>query len=238
MLRCPGRRYPEAVVHERPHLARHEPVQRRGPAPSCRHRSSSDAPAGQLLVEQGHQVVLHARNVARAEVARRALPQDEGVVEGDVTSVAGTRQVAEQANRLGRFDAVIHNVGGGYREPRRIETVDGLPHALAINVMAPCLLTSLMERPKRLVYLSFGMHHHVNAELDDALLAPARLGRFPRLCRKQAVRRGDGVRGKSPSARRHLRRARTRLGANPDGRPRRTRRSGPGASDPGVACDE
>lgn len=125
--------------------------------------------AGQLLVEQGHQVVLHARNAARAEVARRALPQAEAVVEGDVISFAGTRQVAEQANRLGRFDAVIHNVGVGYREPRRIKTVDGLPHVFAINVMAPYLLTSLMERPKRLVYLSSGMHHHDNAELDDAL---------------------------------------------------------------------
>ena len=125
--------------------------------------------AGQLLVEQGHQVVLHARNAARAEAARRALPRAEAVVEGDVISIAGMRQVAEQANRLGRFDAVIHNVGVGYREPRRIETADGLPHVFAINVMAPYLLTCLMERPKRLVYLSSGMHHHVDAELDDAL---------------------------------------------------------------------
>ena len=125
--------------------------------------------AGQLLVEQGHQVVLHARNATRAEAARRALPRAEAVVEGDVISIAGMRQVAEQANRLGRFDAVIHNVGVGYREPRRIETVDGLPHVFAINVMAPYLLTCLMERPKRLVYLSSGMHHHVDAELDDAL---------------------------------------------------------------------
>ena len=30
--------------------------------------------AGQQLAEQGHQVVLHARNQARAEDARRALP--------------------------------------------------------------------------------------------------------------------------------------------------------------------
>lgn len=97
------------------------------------------------------------------------MPQAEAVVEGDVVSIAGTRQVAEQANRLGRFDAVIHNVGVGYREPRRIETVDGLPHVFAINVMAPYLLTSWMERPQRLVYLSSGMHHHVDAELDDAL---------------------------------------------------------------------
>jgi NAD(P)-dependent dehydrogenase (short-subunit alcohol dehydrogenase family) len=125
--------------------------------------------AGQLLVEQGHQVVLHARNASRAEAARRALPQAQAIVDGDVASLAGVRRVAEQANLLGRFDAVIHNVGVGYREPRRLETPDGLSHVFAINVMAPYLLTALMDRPKRLVYLSSGMHHHVNAKLDDAL---------------------------------------------------------------------
>lgn len=125
--------------------------------------------AGQLLVQKGHQVVLHGRNRQRADDARRALPQAEDVVEGDVSSVAGTRALAERVNKLGRFDAVIHNVGVGYREPRRIETEDGLPHVFAINVMAPYILTSLMERPSRLVYLSSGMHHHASAHLDDAL---------------------------------------------------------------------
>lgn len=125
--------------------------------------------AGQLLVEQGHQVVLHARNAQRADVARRGLPGAGAVVEGDVATIAGTRALAESANRLGRFDAVIHNVGIGYREPQRIETEDGLPHVFAINVMAPYLLTALMERPARLVYLSSGMHHHASANLDDML---------------------------------------------------------------------
>ena len=36
------------------------------------------------------------------------------------------RTVADQANSFGRFDAVIHNVGIGYREPRRVRTEDGL----------------------------------------------------------------------------------------------------------------
>ncbi|WP_088345018.1 MULTISPECIES: SDR family NAD(P)-dependent oxidoreductase [Rhodomicrobium] len=125
--------------------------------------------AGQLMAEQGHRIVLHARNAARAQDARRALPAAEAVVEGDVSTISGARRVAEQANGLGRFDAVIHNAGIGYREPRRIETEDGLPHVFAINVMAPYLLTALMERPDRLVYLSSGMHHHAGANLDDAL---------------------------------------------------------------------
>jgi NAD(P)-dependent dehydrogenase (short-subunit alcohol dehydrogenase family) len=58
-------------------------------------------------------------------------------------------------------------VGVGYREPRRILTEDGLPHVLAINVIAPYLLTALMTRPTRLVYLSSGMHQRVQTNLSD-----------------------------------------------------------------------
>jgi NAD(P)-dependent dehydrogenase (short-subunit alcohol dehydrogenase family) len=125
--------------------------------------------AGQWLVEQGHQVVLHARNGNRAEDARTALPNVAAVVEGDVSTLTGMRMVAEQANRLGQFDAIIHNVGVGYREARRIETEDGLPHVLAINVIAPYILTALIKRPRRLIYLSSGMHHNVSANFDDLL---------------------------------------------------------------------
>lgn len=125
--------------------------------------------AGQLLAEEGHKITLHARNAERARVAMKGLPQAEAVIEGDVSTIDGAQSVAEQANALGTFDAVIHNVGIGYREPRRIETKDGLPHVFAINVMAPYILTALMNRPKRLVYLSSGLHHHVNAHLDDVL---------------------------------------------------------------------
>jgi NAD(P)-dependent dehydrogenase (short-subunit alcohol dehydrogenase family) len=125
--------------------------------------------AGQLLVEQGHQVVLHARNSNRIEDARNALPNVEAVVEGDVSTLAGARSVADQLNRIGQFDAVIHNVGVGYREPQRIETEDGLPHVFAINVMAPYVLTALIKRPRRLIYLSSGMHHRASANFDDLL---------------------------------------------------------------------
>lgn len=123
--------------------------------------------AGELLMDQGHSVVLHARSEARAEETRRALPQADSVVLGDLSSIADARSVAEQVNKLGRFDAVIHNAGVGYREARRIETEDGLPHVFAVNVLAPYVLTALIEKPTRLVYLSSGMHHSADAHLDD-----------------------------------------------------------------------
>jgi NAD(P)-dependent dehydrogenase (short-subunit alcohol dehydrogenase family) len=86
---------------------------------------------------------------------------------GDVSTIAAMRDVADQANRQGRFDAVIHNVGLGYREARRVETVDGLSQLWAVNVLAPYILTALMHRPKRLVYLSSGMHTGGTPSLED-----------------------------------------------------------------------
>jgi NAD(P)-dependent dehydrogenase (short-subunit alcohol dehydrogenase family) len=75
--------------------------------------------------------------------------------------------VAEQINRLGRFDAVIHNVGVGYREQQRGPTEDELPHVFATNTLAPFILTALIEKPARLVYLSSGMHRGADVNLED-----------------------------------------------------------------------
>jgi len=122
--------------------------------------------AARLLIEQGHAAVLHARSGKRAGDARAKLGRDAQVVIGDVSTVAAMRSVAEQANALGPFDAVIHNAAVGYRE-RRVETPDGLPHLFAINSLAPYVLTALIERPKRLVYLSSGMHQSADANLKD-----------------------------------------------------------------------
>ena len=69
--------------------------------------------AAKRLVAQGHEIVLHARNDARAEDARRKLPQTKAVVVGDVETIAGTKDIAAQVNALGRFDAVIHNAAVG-----------------------------------------------------------------------------------------------------------------------------
>jgi NAD(P)-dependent dehydrogenase (short-subunit alcohol dehydrogenase family) len=123
--------------------------------------------AARLLAGQGHSVTLHARNAQRAADARSALPAAQEVVIGDLAAIAAIRGVAQQANALGRYDAVIHNAGVGYREPRRIATVDGLAHVFAVNVMAPYLLTALIHRPRRLVYLSSGMHRGGDPSLHD-----------------------------------------------------------------------
>jgi NAD(P)-dependent dehydrogenase (short-subunit alcohol dehydrogenase family) len=124
--------------------------------------------AGTILAEQGHEVTLHARNEARAAATRARLPGAKDVVIGDVSTIAGTRRVAEQANRDGRYDAVIHNVGVYNAGARPPETGDGLDLIFAVNVLAPYLLTALMTPARRLIYLSSGMHLGGEATLEDA----------------------------------------------------------------------
>jgi NAD(P)-dependent dehydrogenase (short-subunit alcohol dehydrogenase family) len=125
--------------------------------------------AAQLLIRQKHEVLVHGRNEPRSRDALAQAPGALGAVTGDLTTLAGMRAVADGVNRLGRFDAVIHNAGIGYREGRRVETDRGAPNVFAVNVLAPYVLTALIERPQRLVYLSSGMHHGVRGPLDDLL---------------------------------------------------------------------
>ena len=123
--------------------------------------------AARILTEQGHDVTMHARNDDRADDARAELPTADGVIVGDLSTIAGMRQVAEQANATGHFDAVIHNAGVGSREPRRAETADGLSQLFAVNVLAPYLLTALIEMPQRLIYLTSGLHRGGIPSLED-----------------------------------------------------------------------
>jgi NAD(P)-dependent dehydrogenase (short-subunit alcohol dehydrogenase family) len=121
----------------------------------------------QLLVEQGHSVVLHARNVQRAEVAHRRLPGAEAIVSGDLASLQQMRSMADQVNALGTFDAIIHNAAVGYREPQRVETKDGFAHVFAINSLAHYVLTALIHPPRRLIYISSELHKQGDPSPSD-----------------------------------------------------------------------
>jgi NAD(P)-dependent dehydrogenase (short-subunit alcohol dehydrogenase family) len=118
------------------------------------------------LLRQGHEVVLHARSAERAKVLSDLAPRAAGVVIGDLASAAETRDLAAQVNKLGRMDAVIHNAGV-FRESARGNTPEGHARVLAVNVLAPYMLTGLIQRPDRLVYLSSSMHRGGEGPLDD-----------------------------------------------------------------------
>ena len=122
--------------------------------------------AARALIADGHQVVLHARSQERAAALAELSEKSVGIVIGDLSSSLETHQVAEQVNAIGRMDAVIHNAGI-YRVASRSSTAEGHAKTLAVNTLAPYLLTSLIERPARLVYLSSGMHRGGRPMLRD-----------------------------------------------------------------------
>jgi NAD(P)-dependent dehydrogenase (short-subunit alcohol dehydrogenase family) len=125
--------------------------------------------AAQLLISEGHRVVVHGRDRVRADAALAAAPGAEAAVVGDLARIADMHALADQVNRLGRLQAVIHNAAVGYREARREETADRLPCVFAVNVLAPYVLTAAISLPDRLVYLSSGLHHRAGANFDDLL---------------------------------------------------------------------
>ncbi|MGA7265065.1 MAG: SDR family NAD(P)-dependent oxidoreductase, partial [Stellaceae bacterium] len=100
--------------------------------------------AARLLIGQGHEVVLHGRNESRSRDALAAAAGARGFVSGDLSTIAGARAVVDEVNKLSRFDAVIHNAGVGYREGR-VEMEPGVPSVFAVNVLAPYILTALIE---------------------------------------------------------------------------------------------
>jgi len=122
--------------------------------------------AATTLMREGHQVVLHARSRQRAAALTDLVPRAAGVVIGDLASAAETRSLAQQVNKIGRMDAVIHNAGV-YREPARGTTPENHAKVLAVNTLAPYMLTALIERPQRLIFISSSMHQGGDDSLRD-----------------------------------------------------------------------
>jgi NAD(P)-dependent dehydrogenase (short-subunit alcohol dehydrogenase family) len=116
--------------------------------------------AAKQLIDQGNQVVLHARNKDRGRQALTQASSAENVLIGDLSNIEETKKLANDVNELGKFDAVIHNAG--------VYQVSG-QLIFYVNTLAPYILTSLIERPKRLIYLSSGMHKQGKWNLDDLI---------------------------------------------------------------------
>lgn len=122
--------------------------------------------AARTLMTEGHEVVLHARSPQRASAIADIASRSAGVVIGDLSRADETRAIAEQVNNIGRMNAIIHNAGI-YLEPSRGTTPDGHAKTLAVNTLAPYMLTALIARPDRLIYLTSGMHRGGGGPLQD-----------------------------------------------------------------------
>jgi len=114
--------------------------------------------AAKLLADQGHNVVLHARNAERGRQAMEKVPEAENVLIGDLSTIEETKNLAEEVNALGHFDAIIHNAGVYQVSNKQI---------FAVNTLSPYILTCLIQKSERLIYLSSGMHLHGDPGLKD-----------------------------------------------------------------------
>ena len=113
--------------------------------------------AANALTAQGHKVVLHARNAARGREAWAKVPGAETVVTADLTSIDETIELGEKVNASGKFDAVIHNAAVYNSSGKEL---------IAVNSLAPYILTCLIQKPKRLIYISSDMHEGGHSKLD------------------------------------------------------------------------
>ena len=114
--------------------------------------------AAKQLVGEGHSVVLHARNEARADAARQLVPSAESVLVADLEKIDEVKSLAEQVNALGHFDVIIHNAAVDNSVRKQV---------FAVNSLAPFVLTALIDKPERMIYLSSSMHTGGRARIED-----------------------------------------------------------------------
>jgi NAD(P)-dependent dehydrogenase (short-subunit alcohol dehydrogenase family) len=124
--------------------------------------------AAQTLLDEGHEVVAHARNSDRVAAVHELLDSGAAVVVGDLSDLEQTRGIARDVTRLGRMDAVIHNAG-----------VYSGPQVLPVNIVAPYLLTALIDRPQRLIYLSSSEHRTGRPSLSGIDWSGRGAGSYP-----------------------------------------------------------
>ena len=128
------------------------------------------------LATGGATVVLAGRNPDKtaatvAELARSSSGPVHGLV-ADLGSLAQVRDLAGNVReRYDRLDVLVNNAGAVFT--RRAETVDGYERTLAVNHLAPFLLTNLLldrlvaSATARVVTVSSAGHKLARLDLDD-----------------------------------------------------------------------
>lgn len=107
------------------------------------------------LLRSGHDVVVHARNRARAEAVADLVERGAELVVADLADRDAVIATARELDAGTPLDAVVHNAG----------VISGRS-LVPVNVVAPYLFTALLRSPERHVYLSSGMHRGGRPRLD------------------------------------------------------------------------
>ncbi|MGD8627316.1 MAG: SDR family oxidoreductase [Anaerolineae bacterium] len=129
------------------------------------------------LARQGATVVACGRDEAKTRATVEALRRESGnpavaYALADLTDQAQVRAMAAEINeRHPRLDVLINNAGGFFL--RRQESADGIEMTLALNHLAPFLLSHLLldrlraGAPARVINVSSAMHRSAALDLDD-----------------------------------------------------------------------
>ena len=128
------------------------------------------------LAAMGARVVVIGRDEERGERAVEEIRRDTGsevsLMLADLAVQADIRRLAEEfRERHDRLDVLVNNAG--LVQSKRIETPDGIETQLAINHLAPFLLTNLLldllkaSAPSRIVTVSSDAHRWAKLDLDD-----------------------------------------------------------------------
>lgn len=111
--------------------------------------------AAKELINLGHEVILHARDRKKAKVLEQRLKAK--VLIADFNNNDEIKHLAEELNKLDRFDTIIHNAGVLNEDENSI---------FQVNVLAAYILTMLIKKPKQLIYIGSNMHSQGNFDLD------------------------------------------------------------------------
>lgn len=108
------------------------------------------------LIALGHEVILHAKTQQKANEINKQLPNNKVLV-ANLSIQSEVQKLASEVNDNGVFDVIIHNAGIFHESKEEI---------LKVNVLAPYILTALIHKPKKLIYIGSNMHPQGEIELE------------------------------------------------------------------------